>query len=543
MTGAVSRQEEKAALERVLASETFAKSQSLARLLRYLCTRYFEGQASEMKEYSIGVEVFGRSPNFDPTSNSIVRVELYRLREKLKRHYGSRGISDSVVILLEPGTYTPRFLARAGTLTLPPSETGTPSAPTAREASTESESPERVNALMPIAPTSERISTPEPGWPRRGLIRLVIPALVVILGCAALALTRRSGRLKPFGHTVSRVPGFESVGMAANTIPTGQTRILAGDSKSRYIDRAGDIWDPDRFYSGGTALSRLPQFIDRTSDPTLYQNCRSGDFTYDVPLGPGIYELHLYFAETTYGPNTLAGGGESSRIFNVDLNGRRVLSEFDPLADAGANNTADERVFKDVSPAPDGRLHLHLSKFEGPNPSQDDPILNALEITPGIRGKMLPLLIVAQNNSFTDHAGRVWVPDRYACQGRLVLHNLPVEHTADPGLYCGERFGHFSYAIPAAEGKYAVTLYFAETYFGPQNRGGGGAGSRIFDVYCNGLQIAHNLDIFKETGGANRALVKTFHNLAPSPQGKLLLTFVPTRNYACVNAIEVNSEE
>jgi hypothetical protein len=107
MTGAVSRQEEKAALERVLASETFAKSQSLARLLRYLCTRYFEGQASEMKEYSIGVEVFGRSPNFDPTSNSIVRVELYRLREKLKRHYGSRGISDSVVILLEPGTYTP----------------------------------------------------------------------------------------------------------------------------------------------------------------------------------------------------------------------------------------------------------------------------------------------------------------------------------------------------------------------------------------------------------------------------------------------------
>lgn len=107
----------------------------------------------------------------------------------------------------------------------------------------------------------------------------------------------------------------------------------------------------------------------------------------------------------------------------------------------------------------------------------------------------------------------------------------------------GERFGHFSYAIPVATGKYAATLHLAETYFGPQNPGGAGAGSRVFDIYCNGVQIAHNLDIFKEVGGANRALVKTFHNLEPSAQGKLVLTFVPTKNYSCVNAIEVNSEE
>jgi len=114
--------------------------------------------------------------------------------------------------------------------------------------------------------------------------------------------------------------------------------------------------------------------------------------------------------------------------------------------------------------------------------------------------------------------------------------------TANPGLYYGERFGHFSYAIPVATGRYTLTLHFAETYFGPQNPGNGGAASRLFDVYCNGVRILPEFDIFKEAGGANRALVKTFHDLQPSPQGKLLLTFVPIKNYACVSAIDVSNE-
>jgi hypothetical protein len=86
---------------------------------------------------------------------------------------------------------------------------------------------------------------------------------------------------------------------------------------------------------------------------------------------------------------------------------------------------------------------------------------------------MRPVRIVAQSNSYTDSSGRNWSPDLYASQGRLVLHNRPVAQTADPGLYYGERFGHFSYAIPVASGKYALTLHFAETYFGPQNPAAG----------------------------------------------------------------------
>jgi hypothetical protein len=186
---------------------------------------------------------------------------------------------------------------------------------------------------------------------------------------------------------------------------------------------------------------------------------------------------------------------------------------------------------------------LQFSKFVGPTPPQDTAILNAIEIVPGIPGKMRPVRIIAQTNPYTDRSGQVWIPDLYASQGRLALHNRPVEQTPDPGLYYGERYGHFSYAIPVATGRqYGLTLHFAETYFGPQNSAQGGVGSRLFDVYCNGVALLRNFDIFKEAGGADRAVQKTFHALPASPAGKLFLTFVPVKNYACVNAIEVVDE-
>ena len=87
-----------------------------------------------------------------------------------------------------------------------------------------------------------------------------------------------------------------------------------------------------------------------------------------------------------------------------------------------------------------------------------------------------------------------------------------------------------------------MTLRFAETYFGPNNPGKGGVGNRLFDVYCNGTALLHTFDIFKEAGGENRALDKTFHGLQPNSMGKLMLSFVPVRNYASVRAIEVVDE-
>jgi hypothetical protein len=85
-------------------------------------------------------------------------------------------------------------------------------------------------------------------------------------------------------------------------------------------------------------------------------------------------------------------------------------------------------------------------------------------------------------------------------------------------------------------------LHFAEPWFSsPESLGG--VGSRVFDVYCNGRTLLKDFDILKETGGVgNRAVVKVFHNIPASAQGKINLEFVPTKNYAVVTAIEVTEE-
>jgi hypothetical protein len=67
-------------------------------------------------------------------------------------------------------------------------------------------------------------------------------------------------------------------------------------------------------------------------------------------------------------------------------------------------------------------------------------------------------------------------------------------------------------------------------------------GNRRFDILANSRMLAHNFDIFKEAGGPERAIDRTFRNLHPNAQGKLVISLVPVDNYACVNAIEVIDE-
>jgi hypothetical protein len=65
-----------------------------------------------------------------------------------------------------------------------------------------------------------------------------------------------------------------------------------------------------------------------------------------------------------------------------------------------------------------------------------------------------------------------------------------------------------------------------------------GPGGRLFSVFCNGKVILRDLDLVK-LAGENHSVVRKVTGLEPNTQGKLLLEFVPTRNYATVTAIEV----
>jgi Malectin domain len=316
--------------------------------------------------------------------------------------------------------------------------------------------------------------------------------------------------------------------------PEDEVRIRCGYNRALFRDEGGNIWSGDRYFSGGAISELRNQYIARTRDPELYLTARSGTFSYKLPLKPGTYELRLHFAETTYTPASTLGGGENSRVFNVRLNGRPLLNAFDVVADAGAN-TADVRVFKDVQPGPDGTVQLDFSGVLGV------PMINAIEIVPGLQHRLRPIRMVTQNSFFVDKAGNLWSPDTYFAGGQLAVGKVPVTGTDDPGLYAGERYGNFSYALPVDQGSYSITLYFAEKYWGTNFSKEGGVGSRVFDVLCNGTALVRNLDIVKEAGPGH-AYQKTFHGLHPNAQGKLLVSLVPDTNYATVDAIKVEEE-
>src|SRR5690349_24625839 len=79
--------EERAEMEGVLASEVIARSPNLGLALRYICEKYFSGDAKSIKEYTIAVEALGRPIEFDSRRDSIVRVEISRLRKRLDQLY------------------------------------------------------------------------------------------------------------------------------------------------------------------------------------------------------------------------------------------------------------------------------------------------------------------------------------------------------------------------------------------------------------------------------------------------------------------------
>ena len=102
------------AMERVLSSRCFARSEGLSRLLRFLVERQLDGRASEIKESLIGVDVYGRSPDYDPKLDSTVRSEMAGLRARLSKYYSTEARQDLLMIELPKGGYVPSFRQRAG---------------------------------------------------------------------------------------------------------------------------------------------------------------------------------------------------------------------------------------------------------------------------------------------------------------------------------------------------------------------------------------------------------------------------------------------
>src|ERR1017187_10531637 len=103
-------EQEKREFQSLLASGIFDRAPNLSHVLTYVCERYFEGAAEQIKEYNIAVEALGRPPGVDQKRDSIVRVEAHRLRKRLREYYEADGAAHSVRIDIPPGQYAPIFV-------------------------------------------------------------------------------------------------------------------------------------------------------------------------------------------------------------------------------------------------------------------------------------------------------------------------------------------------------------------------------------------------------------------------------------------------
>ncbi len=107
-TGASAPESVEAALQRITASQTFARAARATGLLRYVVEKAAHGRAGEIKEYTIALEVFERA-GYDPKIDSLVRVEAGKLRELLAKYYEAEGRDDPVRIEIPTGRYAPVF--------------------------------------------------------------------------------------------------------------------------------------------------------------------------------------------------------------------------------------------------------------------------------------------------------------------------------------------------------------------------------------------------------------------------------------------------
>lgn len=132
-------------------------------------------------------------------------------------------------------------------------------------------------------------------------------------------------------------------------------------------------------------------------------------------------------------------------------------------------------------------------------------------------------------SAYADSFGRQWMADAFYKGGDVFSIPQTVKGTADSPLYQGERYGSFGYRIPVRNGTYLLRLHLAEIWFTSP-------GSRLFDVFCEGLPLVSGLDLIQAAGPLTAL---TLNREVRILDGFADLNFVSVKNNAKISALEL----
>lgn len=339
-TSDVKNAEIEAALKRVLASNQFVRAERLSRFLAHVIGETLAGREDRLGGYAIGLDVFDRPEDFDPSADTIVRVEARRLRQTLKTYYLEGGADDPIEISIPKGSYTPVFRTRDITIK---------SAPPFKPANA------RRGPVVAVLPFDNFSPGPAEGFFANGLTEQLIASLARFRDLSVVSR-----------HSVARFSG-EKFDLAA----------IRGELGADYFFE-GSIRKSDK------KVRVTAQMIDAAEDVHLWAD------TFEHALSAAdLFDIQDNIAETLaariadrYGPlGRVGGAGGSSRTGSLDAYAA-VLRFYDNYAQHHPGTHAEARaalngaiaVDPDYADAWAALAAIHLDEFRfGFNALEGEP--------------------------------------------------------------------------------------------------------------------------------------------------------------------------
>ena len=270
-------------LERLLASETFGRSERARKLIRYLVEREQAGEADRLKGFSIAMDVFGKDGDFDPSTDAVVRVQAGRLRELLQQYFANEGIAEPVRIAIPRGGYVPAYELNA--IRLPevakPAEQAPAAAAPAEHPNTADEAVAPAALLAPAA-------APAPSVARH--LTFFWMAIVVVIAMLGVLILRQGGGALLAGGDLPAT--FESAGLTSSIAPSPASEALP----LVYIAVKASGADASRVAASlraGLSGFDTIDFIGRDTVDKTDPVASATSFMFDVLPGPGAGEITI----------------------------------------------------------------------------------------------------------------------------------------------------------------------------------------------------------------------------------------------------------
>ncbi|MDG4881596.1 tetratricopeptide repeat protein [Mesorhizobium sp. WSM4884] len=274
-------------LERLLASETFGRSERARRLLRYLVEREQAGEGDRLKGVSIAMDVFGKDGDFDSATDAVVRVQAGRLRELLEHYFANEGIAEPVRIAIPRGGYVPSYELNA--IRLPaeakPADSGQAAPPSAEQF--ENRAPAGTSPADAI-PSTATPAVPDTASSLTRQLRFFWAAMVLVIAMLGVLVVRQGNA---FLHGDDSATPVETAGATGSVAP--QTfDSLPLIYMAIKADGPGAARVATSLRAGLAGFDTI-DFIGRDADATRDSSADPVSFVFDVIPGPATGDVMI----------------------------------------------------------------------------------------------------------------------------------------------------------------------------------------------------------------------------------------------------------